>query len=56
MLLFLIVFDMAVKPELGDGGAVLFALAAAVAAAGLIVWRSLEGAQAGQAPASAPAE
>lgn len=56
VLLFLIVFDMAVKPELADRGVVLFALAAAVATAGLIVWRSLEGARAGQAPASAPAE
>ena len=54
VLLFLIVFDMAVKPELGDGGAVIFALAAAAAAAGLIVWRSLAGAQAGQAPATTP--
>ena len=56
VLLFLIVFDMAVKPELGDGGAILFALLAAVAAAGLIVWRALAGAQAGQVSATAPAE
>jgi hypothetical protein len=56
VLLFLIVFDMAVKPELGDGGAVLFALAAAAAAAGLIVWRARVGAPAGQASATAPAE
>jgi uncharacterized membrane protein len=56
VLLFLIVFDMAVKPELGDAGAILFALAAAAAAAALIVWRSLAGAKAERAPASAPAE
>src|ERR687892_322054 len=56
VLLFLIVFDMAVKPELGDGGALLFALLAAAAAAGLIVWRALAGAQAWKAPATAPAE
>lgn len=56
VLLFLIVFDMSVKPELGDAGAILFALAAAAAAAALIVWRSLAGARAERAPASAPAE
>lgn len=56
VLLFLIVFDMAVKPELGDGGAVLFALLAAAVAAGLIVWRALARPQSGQAPATVPAE
>jgi uncharacterized membrane protein len=56
VLLFLIVFDMAVKPELGDGGAILFALLAAAAAVGLIAWRALAGAQAGQSSATAPAE
>ena len=56
VLLFLIVFDMAVKPELGDAAAILFALAAAAAATALIVWRSLAGAKAERVPASAPAE
>jgi uncharacterized membrane protein len=56
VLLFLIVFDMAVKPELGDGGALLFALLAAAAAAGLIVWRAPARTQSGQVSATAPAE
>lgn len=40
VVLFLIAFDMAVKPEFGDAGAIAFALAAAVAAVALIAWRS----------------
>ena len=56
VLLFLIVFDMAVKPELGDGGAILFALLAAATAAGLIVWRAPARTQSGQVSATAPAE
>ncbi|MGH3045474.1 MAG: DUF2269 family protein [Gaiellaceae bacterium] len=56
VLLFLIVFDMTVKPEVGDTGAVLFGLGAAAAAAALIVWRSLAGASRAQAPASARTE
>jgi len=56
VLLFLIVFDMTVKPEVGDAGAVLFGLGAAAAAAALIVWRFLAGAPRAQAPASARIE
>jgi hypothetical protein len=41
VLLFLIVFDMTVKPELGDATAVIFGLAAAAVAAALVIWRSL---------------
>ena len=40
VVLFLIVFDMAVKPEFGDDGAIAFALAVAAAAVALIAWRS----------------
>jgi uncharacterized membrane protein len=39
VLLFLILFDMAVKPDFGDEGAVAFGLGAAALAAGLILWR-----------------
>jgi uncharacterized membrane protein len=39
VLLFLIVFDMAVKPDFGDAGAVAFGLGAAALAAGIIRWR-----------------
>jgi uncharacterized membrane protein len=40
VVLFLIVFDMAVKPEFSDAGAIAFALAVAAAAVALIAWRS----------------
>jgi uncharacterized membrane protein len=53
VLLFLIVYDMAVKPEFADGGTIAFALGVAAAAAALIAWRSLAGRRPG---AEAPAE
>jgi uncharacterized membrane protein len=39
VLLFLIVYDMAVKPDFGDAGSFAWALAGAAVAAGLVYWR-----------------
>jgi uncharacterized membrane protein len=39
VLLFLIVYDMAVKPEFGETSLILWGLAGAAVAAGLLVWR-----------------
>ena len=39
ILLFLLVYDMAVKPSFGDASSILWGLAGAAVAAGLIYWR-----------------
>jgi uncharacterized membrane protein len=39
VLLWLILYDMAVKPELGDASSILWGLAGALLAAGLVLWR-----------------
>ena len=39
VLLFLLVYDMAVKPDFGDASSILWGLAGAAIAAGLIYWR-----------------
>ena len=39
VLLFLIVYDMTVKPDFGDAGSWIWALVAAAIAVGVIVWR-----------------
>jgi uncharacterized membrane protein len=52
VVLFLIVFDMAVKPEFADGGTIAFALAVAAAVAALIAWRSLAGRRPGEEAAA----
>ena len=39
VLLFLIVYDMTVKPDFGDAGSYLWAVVGALIAAGLIFWR-----------------
>ena len=39
VLLFLLVYDMAVKPDFGDASSILWGLAGAAVAAGLIYWR-----------------
>jgi hypothetical protein len=39
VLLFLIIFDMAVKPDFGDAGALAFGLGMAALAVGIILWR-----------------
>ena len=39
VLLFLLLYDMAVKPEFGDASSILWGLAGAAVAAGLIFWR-----------------
>ena len=39
VLLFLIVYDMTVKPDFGDAGSYLWAIVGALIAAGLIFWR-----------------
>jgi uncharacterized membrane protein len=51
LLLFLIIFDMAVKPDFGDAGALEFGLGAAALAVGIILWRWPSGAS----PISSPA-
>ncbi|CAN5638597.1 hypothetical protein BH20ACT14_BH20ACT14_06080 [soil metagenome] len=39
MLLFLLLYDMAVKPDFGDASSILWGLAGAVVATGLVYWR-----------------
>ena len=39
VLLFLLLYDMAVKPDLGDASSILWGLAGAAVAAGVIYWR-----------------
>ncbi len=39
VLLFLLLYDMAVKPDFGDASSILWGLAGAAVAAGLIFWR-----------------
>lgn len=39
VLLWIIVYDMTVKPEVGDAGSLLWGLAGAAVAAGLVSWR-----------------
>ncbi len=39
--LYLIAYDMVVKPEFGDVGAILLGLATATVLAGLLVWHGL---------------
>ena len=39
MLLFLIIYDMTVKPDFGDAASILWGLAGAAVAAGLVYWR-----------------
>lgn len=55
VLLYLLVYDMAVKPEITDAVAVLLGLGGALIAAAAVSWRSLAGQGAGE-PAAAPAE
>jgi uncharacterized membrane protein len=53
VLLFLILYDMAVKPNFGDAATIVAGLAGAAVAAGLVLWRGLVG---GGRPAPAPAD
>jgi uncharacterized membrane protein len=39
VLLFVLLYDMAVKPDFGEAGSIFWGLAGAVVAAGLVVWR-----------------
>ena len=39
IVLFLLIYDMAVKPDFGDTSSILWALAGAAVAAGLVYWR-----------------
>ena len=39
VLLFLIVYDMTVKPDFGDAGSYVWAVVAAAIAVGIIYWR-----------------
>jgi hypothetical protein len=43
VLLFLILYDMAVKPSLGDPAIIVVGLVGAAVAAALVLWRSLSG-------------
>jgi hypothetical protein len=38
-LLFLLLYDMTVKPDFGDAGSILWGVAGALVAGGLIYWR-----------------
>lgn len=53
VLLFLIVYDMTVKPDFGDASSILWGLAGAAVVAGLLFWRHRVGRQ--RAPADVPA-
>jgi hypothetical protein len=53
VLLFLIIFDMAVKPDFGDAGALAFGIGTAALAAGIILWRWSAGASSISSPARA---
>lgn len=53
VLLWIIVYDMTVKPEVGDAGSLLWGLAGAAVAAGLVSWRYVVAARALAAPAPA---
>ena len=51
VLLFLVVYDMTVKPDFGDAGSYVWAVIAAAIAVGVIVWRyRVALAQGGQPP------
>jgi uncharacterized membrane protein len=55
VLLFLILYDMAVKPGFGDPVTIIVGLAGVSGAAGLVAWRGLAGG-APKRPAAAPAD
>jgi hypothetical protein len=54
VLLFLLVYDMAVKPSFDDAGSIVWGLAGAVVAGALIYWRYRAAAQASSSMRSAP--
>jgi uncharacterized membrane protein len=54
VLLFLLLYDMAVKPSFDDAGSIVWGLAGAVVACGLIYWRYRAAAQAPSSMRSAP--
>jgi uncharacterized membrane protein len=56
VLLFALIYHMTVKPDFGDGASVLWWLAGALVAAGLVYWRYRVALAAGRPPAPATAE